>query len=82
MKYFYCTDNSFHTEKNEFHLRGHGGLHQDFFEIDFLVVSDRVEGQLSETIHQIKNIVPSLKYRWSKVNAVLCAQITIFNCLP
>ena len=24
-------------------LRGHGGLHQDFLEIDFLVVSDRGE---------------------------------------
>ena len=34
-----------HTEKQGFyrnsHLRGQGGLHQDFVEIDFLDVSDR-----------------------------------------
>ena len=35
-------------------LKGAGGLHQDFLEIDFLVVSDREEYHLSETFHQIK----------------------------
>ena len=30
-------------QKSAFGLRGQGGLHQDFLEIDFLVVSDRGE---------------------------------------
>ena len=53
-------------------LRGQGGLHQDFLEIDFLVVSD-LEGSDSyqETFYQIIFFVPSLKYSWSKVNAVV-----------
>ena len=33
------------------YIRGPGGFHQDFLEIDFLVVSDR---DLSETFYQIK----------------------------
>ena len=35
-------------------LKGAGGLHQDFLEIDFLVVFDREELQLSDTFYQIK----------------------------
>ena len=35
-------------------VKGAGGLHQDFLEIDFLVVSDREERYVSETFYQIK----------------------------
>ena len=35
-------------------LKGAGGLHQAFLEIDFLVVSDREEYRLLETFYQIK----------------------------
>ena len=45
-----------------------GGLHQDFLEIDFLVVSDNSYQKL---FTKLKNIGLSLKYCWSKVNAVV-----------
>ena len=40
-------------------IEGARGLHQDFLQTDFSVVSDRGEWLLSENSYHIKNIVPS-----------------------
>ena len=53
-------------------LRGPGGLHQDFLEIDFLVVSDLERSNSYQKLFtKLKNIALSLKYCWSKVNTVV-----------
>ena len=51
---------------------GGGGLHQDFLEIEYLVVSDREElNSYQKLFTKLKNIALSLKYCWSKVSAVV-----------
>ena len=45
-------------------LRGQGGLHENFAEIDLLVVSDRGDRYLSDAFGPVKNIVPSRSYCW------------------
>ena len=51
-------------------IRGQGGLHQDFLEIDFLVVLIEGSNIYQKLFTKSKNISLSLKYRWSKVSAV------------
>ena len=50
---------------------GGGGLHQDFLEIDFLVVSDRESNSYQNLFTKLKNIALGLKYCWSNVSAVV-----------
>ena len=48
-----------------------GGLQQDFLEIDFKLFLIEKSNSYQKMFTKLKNIVPSLKYNWSKVNAVL-----------
>ena len=53
-------------------VKGAGeGLHENFAEIDFLVVSDRGYRYLSDAFGPMKNIVPSRNYIHLKVSAAV-----------
>ena len=51
--------------------QGGGGLHENFAEIDFMVVSDRGDRYLSDVFGPMKNIVPSRNYSHLKVSATV-----------
>ena len=52
-------------------LRGQGGLHEKFSELDFLVVSDRGDQYLSDVFSPIKKTVLSRSYYRLEVRATV-----------